>query len=158
MQGPRRTVIAVGTLIDGRGAITRDTRIVVQDGRIAAIDATASPVDYDLGRATLMPGWIDTHVHINWHFDANGKSVSGGEPPADAALATAADAWVTLQGGFTTVQSLGAAIDGQVAITSTAGCCPGRASSPRCGRFRIAAAIRRRCAPWSGRPRRKAPT
>src|SRR3954453_23450387 len=125
MQGPRRTVIAVGTLIDGRGAIIRDTRIVVQDGRIAAIDATASPVDYDLGRATLMPGWIDTPVHINWHFDANGKSVSGGEPPAEAALATAADGWVTLQGGFTTVQSLGAAIDGQVRDHINRGLLPG---------------------------------
>ena len=125
MQAPRRTVIAVGTLIDGRGAIIRSTRIVVQDGRIAAIDATASPVDYDLGSATLMPGWIDTHVHINWHFDASGKSVSGGEPPAEAALATAADAWITLQGGFTTVQSLGAAIDGQVRDQINRGLLPG---------------------------------
>jgi imidazolonepropionase-like amidohydrolase len=121
----RRTVIAVGTLLDGRGQIIRNTRIVVQGNRIAAIDATASPVDYDLGPMTIMPGWIDTHVHINWHFDANGKSVSGGESPDEAALATAEDAWVTLQAGFTTVQSVGAAVDGQVRDHINRGLLPG---------------------------------
>jgi len=121
----RRTVIAVGTLLDGRGQVARNTRIVVEGGRIAAIDANASPVDYDLRGATMMPGWIDTHVHINWHFDANGKSVSGGEPPQDAALATESDAWTTLQGGFTTVQSVGAAVDGVVRDQINRGLLPG---------------------------------
>jgi imidazolonepropionase-like amidohydrolase len=120
-----RTVIAVGTLLDGRGHSLRNTRIVVQGSRIAAIDAAAAPVDYDLGQMTIMPGWIDTHVHINWHFDANGKSVSGGESPDEAALATAEDAWVTLQGGFTTVQSVGAAVDGEVRDHINRGLLPG---------------------------------
>jgi imidazolonepropionase-like amidohydrolase len=61
-----------------------------------------------------MPGWIDTHVHLNWHFDDRRTSVSGGDPPEQAALFTAEDGWVTLRGGFTTVQSVGAAIDGPV--------------------------------------------
>ena len=61
-----------------------------------------------------MPGWIDTHIHLNWHMDANHKSVSGGVKPEEMALYTAADAWLTLQGGFTTVQSLGSAIDAPV--------------------------------------------
>ncbi|MCU1381867.1 MAG: amidohydrolase [Acidobacteria bacterium] len=125
MQTPRRIVIAAGTLLDGRGHITRDTRIVVEGGTIVAIDATASPVDYDLGRMTLMPGWIDTHVHMNWHFDANGKSVSGGEPADEAALATADDAWATLQGGFTTVQSVGAMVDRSVRDHINRGLLPG---------------------------------
>jgi imidazolonepropionase-like amidohydrolase len=120
-----RTVIAVGSLLDGRGHIIRNTRIVVEGSRIAAIDAAAAPVDYDLGQMTIMPGWIDTHVHINWHFDANGKSVSGGERPDEAALATAEDAWITLQGGFTTVQSVGAAIDGEVRDHINRGLLPG---------------------------------
>ena len=50
-------------------------------GRSSPIDPAASPVDYDLRGRTLMPGWIDTHVHINWHLDANHKSVSGGDTP-----------------------------------------------------------------------------
>src|SRR5579884_2515277 len=48
-----RTVIAVGTLIDGAGHVTRDTRIVVSGRTIAAIDPAASPVDYDLRAATV---------------------------------------------------------------------------------------------------------
>jgi hypothetical protein len=51
---------------------------------------------------------------LNWHFDDQHTSVSGGEPADQAALFTAEDAWVTLQGGVTTVQSVGAAIDGPV--------------------------------------------
>ena len=71
-----RTVIAVGTLLDGRGHATRDTRVVVQGTKIVAIDPKAAPIDYDLHGATMTPGWIDTHIHLNWHFDANHKSVS----------------------------------------------------------------------------------
>jgi imidazolonepropionase-like amidohydrolase len=108
----RPLVIAVGTALDGRGGVIRNTRFVIQDGRIAALDPAAAPVDYDLTRWTLMPGWIDTHVHINWHFDERHRSVAGHEAPEQAALFAAEDAWVTLRGGFTTVQSVGAAIDG----------------------------------------------
>jgi imidazolonepropionase-like amidohydrolase len=110
---PNRLILSVGRLIDGRGRILPATHIVVEGSRIAAIDPKAGPVDYDLSRATLMPGWIDTHIHLNWHFE-NGKSVSGGGATETAALYTAEDAWMTLQGGFTTVQSVGAAIDGPV--------------------------------------------
>jgi len=72
----RRTVIAAATVLDGRGGIARDTRVVVSAGKIVAVDPTASPVDIDLGRATLTPGWIDTHVHLTWRYNEHGKSVS----------------------------------------------------------------------------------
>ena len=123
-QSPR-IVIAVGTALDGRGGVLRDTRLVIQGGRIAAIDPTASPVDYDLRNRTVMPGWIDTHVHINWHFNDQHVSVSAGDPPDQAALFTAENAWVTLQRGFTTVQSVGAAIDGVVRDRINRGLLPG---------------------------------
>src|SRR5215475_3956291 len=84
-QSPR-IVIAVGTALDGKGGVLRNTRIVVQDGKISAIDPSAAPVDYDLRSRTLMPGWIDTHIHLNWHFSDQHVSVSGGEPPEQAAL------------------------------------------------------------------------
>jgi len=120
-----RTVIAIGTALDGRGGVLRDTRLVIEDGRIAAIDATAGPIDVDLRGRVVMPGWIDTHVHLNWHFDDTHVSVAGGEPPDLAALFTAEDAWLTLQGGFTTVQSLGAAVDGAVRDRIAHGVLPG---------------------------------
>ena len=120
-----RIVIAVGTALDGRGGVLRNTRLVIQDGRIAAIDPGAAPIDYDLRSRTLMPGGIDTHVHLNWHFNDQHVSVSGGDPPDQAALFTEEDAWMTLQGGFTTVQSVGAAIDGVVRDRINRGVLPG---------------------------------
>jgi imidazolonepropionase-like amidohydrolase len=120
-----RIILAVGTLIDGRGQILHDTRIVVQGSKIVAIDPTAAPIDRDLRGLTVMPGWIDTHIHLNWHFDANHKSVSGNEKPEDAALYSAEDAWVTLQDGFTTVQSVGSLIDKAVRDRIDQGLLPG---------------------------------
>src|SRR3954465_2675957 len=120
-----RTVIAVGIALDGRGGVLRDTRLVIEDGKIAAIDPGAAPIDIDLRTRVVMPGWIDTHVHLNWHFDDLHKSVSGGEPAEQAALFTAEDAWGTLRGGFTTVQSVGAAIDGPVRDRINRGVLPG---------------------------------
>lgn len=120
-----KIVIAVGALFDGRGQVIRNTRVVIEGSRITAIDAKAGPVDYDLRGMTLMPGWIDTHVHIYWHYDANHKSVGRDTNPQAAALFTAQDAWITLQGGFTTVQSVGDAIDGPVRDRINSGLLPG---------------------------------
>ena len=122
---PRRLVLAIGTAFDGRGGVIRDTRLVIEDGKIARIDPAASPVDYDLRTLTVTPGWIDTHIHLNWHFDEHHKSVSGREPAEQAALYTEADAWATLRGGFTTVQSVGSAIDGPVRDQINRGLLPG---------------------------------
>jgi imidazolonepropionase-like amidohydrolase len=124
-QAPRRLVVAAATVIDGRGGVVRNTRVVIEASRIVAVDPAASPVDYDLGTATLMPGWIDTHIHLNWHLDANRKSVNGNEKPEDAALGTEGDAWATLMAGFTTVQSVGAAIDAVVRDEINRGVLPG---------------------------------
>jgi len=100
---PNRIVLSVDRLIDGRGRVLPASRVVIEGSRIVTIDPKAGPADYDLSRATLMPGWIDTHVHLNWHFDERGKSSSGGNLTDANARYTAEDAWVTLQGGFTTV-------------------------------------------------------
>jgi hypothetical protein len=60
----RRVVIATNGLLDGRGHVLPETRIVVEGSKIVAIDPKASPIDYDLRGLTVMPGWIDSHVHI----------------------------------------------------------------------------------------------
>jgi imidazolonepropionase-like amidohydrolase len=122
---PKRLVIAATTIIDGRGHVLRDTRLVIEGSTIVAIDPKASPVDYDLRGFTVTPGWIDTHIHLNWHFDANHKSVSGTQSPEDAALYSAENAWVTLQGGFTTVQSVGSMSDRGVRDRIMGGLLPG---------------------------------
>ena len=109
--GGEPIVLRVGTVLDGRGQALRDTRIVIQNGKIARIDPKAEGRGYDLRGLTVLPGWIDLHVHIGWHFDADGRLAGEKEPPAQAAFGAAANAWRTLRGGFTTVQSVGAPAD-----------------------------------------------
>jgi imidazolonepropionase-like amidohydrolase len=106
-----RVVIAASTLLDGKGHVLRDTRVVIEGDRIVAIDPKAEPVDYDLRGLTVMPGWIDAHVHITWSFDANGRNLGEGNTTAQATRAAAENARATLLAGFTTVQSVGAAAD-----------------------------------------------
>ncbi len=105
-----RIVIAASTLLDGNGGVAHDTRIVVEGSKIVALDPTAAPVDYDLTGLTVLPGWIDAHVHIAWSFGKDGKNAGGGGTTPDATLRTASNAWVTLMAGFTTVQSMDSAV------------------------------------------------
>ncbi|SPF38659.1 Amidohydrolase [Candidatus Sulfopaludibacter sp. SbA4] len=120
-----RIVIQAGAILDGKGGTLKNQQIVVEGSRIQSVAPGNQKPDYDLRGLTVMPGWIDTHVHINWHMNAEHKSVSGGDKPEDAALYTAGDAWLTLEGGFTTVQSVGAAIDGVVRDRIAQGVLPG---------------------------------
>jgi len=125
LSAQNRIVIQAGTVIDGKGGVSRNKQIIIEGSKIQSVGDGNRPATFDLSKLTVMPGWIDTHVHINWHMDANQKSVSGGEKPEDAALYTAGDAWITLQGGFTTVQSVGAAIDAVVRDRINQGVLPG---------------------------------
>ncbi|HEV1288398.1 MAG TPA: amidohydrolase family protein [Bryobacteraceae bacterium] len=121
----QRVVIQTSTILDGKGGVLKDRQIVIEGSEIHTVAAGKGKPDYDLRGLTVMPGWIDTHIHLNWHMDANNKSVNSGGKPEDMALATAADAWITLAGGFTTVQSVGAAIDGPVRDFVNRGILPG---------------------------------
>ena len=107
----KHSVIAASTVFDGKGHVLHDTRIVVEGSKIVAIDPKAAPVDYDLRGLTVLPGWIDSHVHIAWSFGKDGKSGSSGGTPEEAADQVASNAWVTLMAGFTTVQSVGSPAD-----------------------------------------------
>src|SRR6202158_4513042 len=107
----KRIVIAASTMLDGKGHLTRDTRIVVEGSKIVAMDAKAGPVDYDLRGLTVLPGWIDAHVHITWRFGQDGKNAGMAGTTQEDAYEAAANAWVTLMAGFTTVQSVGAPND-----------------------------------------------
>jgi imidazolonepropionase-like amidohydrolase len=107
----RRIVIAAGTLFDGKGGVLHNTRIVIEGTKIVAIDPHAAPVDYDLRGLTVLPGWIDAHVHITWSFDKDGKNAGPAAATAEAVYRAAGNAWATLLGGFTTVQSVGSAQD-----------------------------------------------
>jgi imidazolonepropionase-like amidohydrolase len=110
-QRRRRVVIAASVVLDGRGHVMRDTRIVVEGSKIIAIDPKAGPVDYDLRGLTVLPGWIDSHVHITWSFGRDGRNAGADETTQEAAYRAASNAWLTLAAGFTTVQSVGSPTD-----------------------------------------------
>ncbi len=105
-------VIAASTVLDGKGHTLHDVRIVVEGSKIVAIDhATQGPVDYDLRGLTVLPGWIDAHVHITWIFGKDGKKAGTDGTTQEDAYKAASNAWLTLMAGFTTVQSVGAPND-----------------------------------------------
>ena len=64
-----KTVLICSNLFDGRGdALTGPAEILIEDGVIADIaPSVARPTAatiVDLGERTIMPGFIDTHVHL----------------------------------------------------------------------------------------------
>lgn len=113
--GPDAITLRAARLLDGVGGSRANAVIEIRGSKIVAIDQRRGPVTYDLGNVTLMPGMIDVHVHIDWHFQPNGLfGQRAGEPretPEQADRAIQANLDALLDAGFTTVQSLGAAGD-----------------------------------------------
>jgi imidazolonepropionase-like amidohydrolase len=66
-------VIKAGTVLDGKGGIQRNASIVVVGSKIEKVGASAKGAIYDLHNLTVLPGMIDTHVHIGWHFGPDGR-------------------------------------------------------------------------------------
>ena len=107
-------VIRAARVLDGKGGTVTNVAVVVQGTKIIRIDQNARNATYDLGSATLMPGWIDTHAHILSHFDrATGRahSAQADETSQQAMLYAVENAYNVLMSGFTTVQSPGAELD-----------------------------------------------
>jgi imidazolonepropionase-like amidohydrolase len=121
----KRIVIAASTVLDGKGRVLRNTRIVIEGSKIVALDSKAGPVDYDLRGLTVLPGWIDAHVHITWSFGRDGRNAGPGGTSQEAAYSAAANAWVTLMAGFTTVQSVGSPNDIPLRDAIAKGALPG---------------------------------
>src|SRR5271169_5052606 len=120
-----RIVIAAGTVLDGRGGVLHDTRIVIEGTKIVAMDPKAGPVNYDLRGLTVLPGWIDAHVHITWGFGPDGKNAGQGGTTQEAPYAAASNAWLTLMAGFTTIQSVGSPADVPLRDAIAKGLIPG---------------------------------
>lgn len=117
--------IRAGTLLDGKGHVQHDVDITVQNGKILRVDKPSGHVMYNLSRLTVLPGWIDVHDHITWHFGPNGRAEDKDETPAQAALAAAGNAWTTLMAGFTTIQSVASPEDKDLRAAINAGQIPG---------------------------------
>jgi imidazolonepropionase-like amidohydrolase len=108
-----RIVLHAARLIDGAGGSAVAATVTVEGGLIRSVDAggkapTGAKV-VELGGLTLLPGLIDTHIHITSHFEADGSvHLPNLKEPADVnALFAAENAYRMLMAGFTTVQTLG---------------------------------------------------
>ena len=128
--------IRAGTLIDGTGAApVRSAVIVVRGDRIEAVGPSvrvpAGARVIDLSRYTVLPGFIDAHVHLASRPLGVGDFVHRGvtDDEGDDALWGVADARATLLAGFTTVCDVGSASFANVALAHAIDA--GRVSGPR---------------------------
>ena len=108
----RLTALRAAALFDGsRSTLVRDPLVLIDGGTIVAVGSGVPAPEHadvtDLGGATLLPGLVDTHVHLA--FDASpdpvGHLASQDDDATLIAMTKAAQA--ALRGGVTTVRDLG---------------------------------------------------
>jgi imidazolonepropionase-like amidohydrolase len=123
---PREVRVRAARVLDGAGQSLSNATVVVTGSTISAIETSSSrPADIDLGQSTLLPGLIDVHSHIGWHFGPSGKYEPRGGTPAQEVLYAAENAYATLMAGFTTIQSPGQPVDVDLREAITRGVLPG---------------------------------
>jgi imidazolonepropionase-like amidohydrolase len=121
-----RTIrIHADSILDGSGKTIRNATIVVTGSKITAIENGGANATYDLGHRTVMPGLIDVHAHVGWHFDKDGRYAARPGSPAQEILHSAENAYVTLMAGFTTIQSPGQPNDVDLREAIARGVLPG---------------------------------
>jgi imidazolonepropionase-like amidohydrolase len=113
---PVRNLVAIRTaqLVDPSSGVTaRNVVILVEGDKITGVgQGLAIPPGaqvIELGDTTALPGLIDAHTHITYHFDPTGHF--GALPelrPAYTALYAAENARRTIEAGYTTIRNLGA--------------------------------------------------
>src|SRR5437588_182203 len=116
------------------GQVVNGAVILVEGDKVSAAGANLSiPRDakvLDLGDVTVLPGLIDAHTHITYHFDPSGHFGLEGDASSDITLKYAEqNARDTLNAGVTTIRNLGAG--GRVDITLRDRVNRGDAQGPR---------------------------
>ena len=116
------TLIHAGSLIDGdadRAVNDRTIRVsgniivAIEDGFTAAADGDTV---IDLRNSTVMPGLMDTHVHLNGQYSANSNLNRFVLNEADYAFDAAKYAKRTLEAGFTVVRNVGDSFNVTIAL------------------------------------------
>lgn len=110
---PARCVQAGRLLADpASGRVLSNQTVVVQGGRVASISPgfTAAPgcEVVDLRDSFVLPGLIDSHVHLTSQQNPNARLEEVTQSASDQAMVGAGYARKTLEAGFTTVADLGA--------------------------------------------------
>jgi imidazolonepropionase-like amidohydrolase len=117
----KSVVIHAGHVLDVKtGKLLSDQAIVIEDGKIVSVGASAEAkppsdaVRIELPDATVLPGLIDAHTHLTmdpkFGYEELGLSI-----PRET-LIGAKNARATLQAGFTTVRNVGASGYSDVAL------------------------------------------
>lgn len=94
---------------------------VIEDGKVTSrgtqrtLRAPKDATKIDLGSATLMPGFIDMHVHLTSNAE-DGPYISLGFSDERKAITGVMNARKTLMAGFTTARNLGAASYSDIAL------------------------------------------
>jgi imidazolonepropionase-like amidohydrolase len=114
--------LTAGSFVDpAAGETLKDQAFVITDGKITArgpksrLKAPKGATVVDLGDATMLPGFIDMHVHLTGDAE---------DPPYESlsfsdermAITGVKNAKLTLLAGFTTVRNVGAESYGDVAL------------------------------------------
>ncbi len=111
---PALVYILAGRLFDSTSDNVRETMVIVVEGdRIQAVKpATELRVPsgakvIDLSRATVLPGLIDCHVHLDSRADRYNEIYKFKDTPFTEAFFAVGNARRTLEAGFTTVRDVG---------------------------------------------------
>ena len=112
---PEKTVYFNGRVIDGHRNIPNGY-LVTEGAAIVAVGSgepkrgtsSSSIRHIDLAARTVLPGFIDCHVHLTMNADAAPKAVVSSADQMVAMLHASVNALSTLHGGVTTVRDCGA--------------------------------------------------
>ena len=113
VEGPQITVYANGHILDGRRDIPNGF-LVTEGARIVAVGAGepskayAGAAQIDLAGRTLLPGFIDCHVHLTMCAEAAPTPIVSPTDQMVAVMHASRNALATLHGGVTTVRDCGA--------------------------------------------------
>jgi len=118
--------IHASTLLDGTGRSVQNALVVVDGSTITSVESgSGSNATYDLGALTILPGMIDVHTHVGWHFNKEGRLPANPGSPAEEILYAAENAYTTMMAGFTTIQSPGQPNDVELRDAIARGALPG---------------------------------
>ncbi len=113
------------------GVVLRDKTVVITGGRVVEIrDGFVGEGNVvDLRQHFVLPGLIDSHVHLTSQQNPNARLMAVTESDADRAILGAQYALRTLRAGFTTVADLGGPNDAVFALRD--GIAAGQIPGPR---------------------------
>jgi imidazolonepropionase-like amidohydrolase len=112
-----RLAIRAGTLYDGtEGPPQTNVTLVVENGRIASIGDDDATVERTLTAACVVPGLINSHVHLEVNGVPDSQTFFLLRTDAERTLDAARNARLSLEAGVTTVRDLGGTNSNAIAL------------------------------------------